>query len=77
MKVTIYSSPTCGKCMLAKKHMKSLGVDFEVRNVMEDDARNELLALGYASIPVVVVDGKVYADYNIKTMTDLFTGGNK
>lgn len=77
MKVTVYSSPTCSKCMLAKNHMKSLGVDFEVRNVMEDDARRELIALGCASIPVVVVDGKVYADYNVKTMTDLFKGGNK
>lgn len=57
--------------------MKSLGVDFEVRNIMEDAARDELIALGCASIPVVVVDGKVYADYNVKTMTDLFKGGNK
>lgn len=61
-KVTIYSTPTCSYCLMAKDWMKEKGVEFEEIDVAADEVkRNELLELtdGQMGVPVIVVDGEV------------------
>ena len=55
-KVLVYSSNTCPYCTLAKDYLSDKGVEFEERNVQEDDsARKELMEMGHMGVPVIVI----------------------
>ncbi len=55
-KVLVYSSNTCPYCTLAKDYLADKGVEFEERNVQEDDnARKELMEMGHMGVPVIVI----------------------
>lgn len=63
-KVIIYSSRNCSNCTLAKKHLEERGVEFEVRDVKNKDYRNELLAMGYMGVPLIIIGGKEIFGFN-------------
>ena len=45
--------------------LSRVGVPFEVKNVEEDDrAYDELIALGFRSVPVTVIDGQAIRGYD-------------
>lgn len=53
--IIVYSQPGCGPCMAVKRHLRTAGVGFEVRDVRADEqAAAEVAALGYQGTPVVV-----------------------
>ena len=58
-KVTVYSTDTCPWCVKAKEFLKENKVEFEEKNVAEDDAaRNELVEKsGQMGVPVIIVEG--------------------
>jgi glutaredoxin-like YruB-family protein len=58
-KVTVYSTPTCPWCVKVKEFLKENKVEFEDKNVAEDDtARNEMVEKsGQMGVPVIVVEG--------------------
>lgn len=61
-KVTIYSTPTCTYCLMAKDYFAEKGVDFEDFDVSVDlDRRNEMLTKtgGQMGVPVIDIDGEV------------------
>lgn len=56
MKIVLYTKPGCGPCMATRHALESRGVPFETVNVMDDDAALDAIkALGYLTVPVVLV----------------------
>lgn len=56
MTVTVYSKPACPQCDFTKKHLDTLGVPHTVVDVTTDyTALDRVRAMGYSSLPVVVV----------------------
>ncbi len=58
-KVTVYSTESCPWCHKAKDFLKEKGIDFEDKNVAEDEAaKNEMVEkTGQMGVPVIVVEG--------------------
>jgi glutaredoxin len=53
--VTVYHQPQCGPCHEAMEYLSRKGVAF---------AEKELLELGYATTPVIVVDGQAIVGFD-------------
>lgn len=64
--VTIYSTPTCGYCNLAKEFMKAKGVVYTEHNVAADlEKRKEMIELtGQMGVPVLKIDDAVMVGFD-------------
>ncbi len=60
--ITIYSTPTCGFCTLAKDFLKEKGVEFKEIDVSVDqeEAQKMVDKTGQMGVPVIIInkDGK-------------------
>lgn len=57
--IKVYSKPGCVQCEFTKKFLVQHELPFEEKNVMEsNEALEEVRAIGFTSLPVVVIDGK-------------------
>jgi len=58
MNVTVYSTPTCPYCDMAKKFLTDNNVEFTSHNVAEDQAKAEEMVRksGQMGVPVIVVE---------------------
>ncbi len=58
MNVTVYSTPTCPYCDMAKKFLDDNNVSYESHNVAEDQAKAEEMVQksGQMGVPVIVVE---------------------
>ncbi len=73
-KVTIYSTPTCTYCMMAKDFMNEKGVDYEDVDVsVNEEKRKEMLGLtgGQMGVPVIVIDGEVIFGFDKDKIEEL------
>ena len=59
-KVTIYSTPSCHFCHMAKDFFKEKGVEFEDFDVSKDlEKRKEMLdRSGQMGVPVIIINNK-------------------
>ena len=59
--ITIYSTPTCHFCQLAKAYMKDHNISYTEHNVASDlEKRKEMIdKSGQMGVPVIDVDGKI------------------
>lgn len=66
MAVTLYSTPTCGYCKLAKEYLKAKNVPFTEFNVASDMAKAQEMVQksGQMGVPVLEVNGKVIIGFN-------------
>ena len=56
-KVTVYTTIDCPQCMMTKKYMDALDIEYETIDVTDnDEAREHVKELGFTSLPVVVVE---------------------
>ena len=56
--IKVYSKPNCMQCEFTKKFLTENGLQFEVRDVFESEQfKDEVVELGFTSLPVVVADG--------------------
>lgn len=64
--VTIYSTPTCGYCNVAKEFFKANNIAYTEKNVASDlVAREEMVTKTHQlGVPVIDVDGKIMIGYN-------------
>ena len=64
--VTIYTTPTCVYCNVAKDFFKENNIVFEEKNVATDqEALKEMVKKsGMMSVPVIDIDGNVLAGFN-------------
>lgn len=55
--VTVFVKPSCPQCVLTKRKLDELGVEYETRDVTADgDALVTVKGLGYLAAPVVLSD---------------------
>ena len=64
--VTIYTTPTCQFCKMAKAFFQEKGVAYSEKNVAFDDAAREdmIKKSGQLGVPVIDVDGKIVIGFN-------------
>lgn len=64
--VTIYSTPTCHFCHMAKDFFNEKGIQYTEYDVASDAAkRQEMIDLtGQLGVPVIVIDGSVSVGYD-------------
>ena len=71
-KVTVYSKTACGKCVFTKKWLESKGIPYEEKRTdLDEDARNEVIEMGYQELPVVVVGDKHWSGYQPDKLEEL------
>ena len=72
-KVTIYSTPTCHFCAMAKEYFKANGVkydEFDVASNMEK--RKEMMEKsGQLGVPVIIIDGQVVVGFDRPRLAQL------
>lgn len=66
MAVTIYSTPTCGYCNVAKKYFKENNIKFTDYNVMinPQKAQEMIDKSGQRGVPVIDINGKIIVGFN-------------
>lgn len=72
-KVTIYSTPTCHFCHMAKDFFKENNVEFTDYNVAEDgDKRQEMLQKsGQMGVPVIVIEDNLVVGFDKDKISSL------
>ena len=72
MKITIYSTPTCTYCKMAKEFLTENNVVFEDINVAADvTKRKEMIEKsGQLGVPVIDVDGQIMVGYDRTTLAE-------
>lgn len=70
MNVTIYSTPTCPYCHMAKDFLKENKVKFKDINIAEDQkaAQEMIEKSGQMGVPVIEVDGKLVVGFDKETL---------
>lgn len=62
--VTVYTKNSCPFCDRTKEFLDELGVEYNVRNIEEDDSNfDEVIKLGYQQVPVVVTDNDSWSGH--------------
>lgn len=72
-KVTIYSTPSCHFCHMAKEFFKENGISYEEHDVAADQAqRQEMMSLtGQMGVPVIRIEDDVIIGFNKPKITEL------
>lgn len=72
-KVTIYSTPTCHFCHMAKDFFTSKGIPFEDFNVSFDaEKRKEMVdKSGQMGVPVIIIKDKLIVGFNKPQIMEL------
>lgn len=66
-KVTVYSTPTCPYCHMAKEFFKKNGVKYSDVDVSADEKEAEemIRKSGQMGVPVIDIDGKIIVGYDL------------
>lgn len=77
-KVTIYSTPTCHFCAMAKDYFKTNNVSYEEFNVAENaEKRKEMVdKSGQLGVPVIDVNGEIVVGFNKSKLSRLLNIGD-
>lgn len=72
-KVTIYSTPTCHFCSMAKEYLGSHNISYEAFDVASDaEKRKEMMEKsGQLGVPVILVDDAVVVGFNRTKLAQL------
>lgn len=64
--VTIYSTPTCVYCRMAKEFFHKNNISYSEYNVAEDDAaRQEMVQKSHQlGVPVIDIGGEIHVGFN-------------
>ena len=71
--VTIYSTPTCHFCQLAKDFFKENDIQYTEYDVLSDiEKRREMMdKSGQLGVPVISIDGKVVVGFDQAEVSNL------
>lgn len=71
--ITIYSTPTCHYCHLAKEFLTANSIVFKDYNVASDlDKRKEMVELtGQLGVPVIKIDDEVMVGFQESKMKEI------
>ena len=71
-KVIVYSKTACGKCVFTKKWLESKCIPYEEKRTdLDEDARNEVIEMGYQELPVVVAGDEHWSGYQPDKLEEL------
>jgi glutaredoxin 3 len=78
-KITIYSTPSCVYCKMAKEFFAKNNVAYEEFNVGSDlKAREEMVAKSHQlGVPVIDIDGTIVVGFDQKKVEELLGLGAK
>lgn len=64
--VTIYTTPSCVYCKMAKAFFEEHDVEFEEKDVTKDDAARDAMIQksGQMGVPVIDINGKVVVGFD-------------
>ncbi len=64
--ITMYTTPTCGYCHMAKNYFTMKKIDFEIKDITKDpQAMQEVQdKSGQMGVPVIDIKGKVVVGFN-------------
>ncbi len=64
--ITIYSTPTCHFCHLAKEYFTEKGIKYTEHDVLADMAKRQEMVdkSGQLGVPVIVIDEKVIVGFD-------------
>lgn len=70
--VTIYSTPSCVYCKMAKAFFKEKNVEYQEFNVQEDiRAQQEMIAKSHQlGVPVIDINGEIYVGFDRKAIAE-------
>ncbi len=65
-KVIVYSTPTCPWCKKIKEFLKEKNIEFEDKNVAEDEkARDDMVEKsGQMGVPVIMIGDKIIVGFD-------------
>ena len=71
--VTIYTTPTCVYCKSAKEFFNENKVEYEEKNVAEDEQAREAMIekSGQLGVPVIDVKGNIVIGFDEKKLSEL------
>lgn len=63
--ITVYSTPTCPYCTMAKEFFTNKGVEYKDVNVASDQSAAEEMVKksGQMGVPVIDIDGKIIVGF--------------
>ena len=66
MAITIYTTPSCSYCTVAKKYFRENGIQYREYNVASDVRRADemMKKSGQMGVPVIDVNGKIIVGFN-------------
>lgn len=72
-KVTIYTTPTCVYCGMAKSFFKENNIAYEEKDVAKDEeARNTMIEKsGQMGVPVIEIDDKIVVGFDKEGLSEL------
>ncbi|HHV95893.1 MAG TPA: NrdH-redoxin [Clostridiaceae bacterium] len=75
MNVTVYTTPTCPWCKVAKDYLNYKEVRFREINVAEDyeGAMEMIKKSGQRGVPVIDIDGNIIVGFNQEEIDRLLT----
>lgn len=73
MKITVYSKSGCAECIFTKKLLESRKISFQEKRVdLNAEYLEEVLSLGYKSLPVVTIgDEETFTGYQPERLEQL------
>jgi glutaredoxin 3 len=79
MHITVYSTPSCPYCKLAKDFLHEKGVTYTEIDVANDpQAANDMVKKsGQMGVPVIEIDGEIVIGWNQKALEDLLKSSSK
>ena len=71
--VTIYTTPSCVYCKAAKEFFQENNVEYEEKDVTQDDAAREAMIQksGQMGVPVIDVNGETIVGFNKEKLAEL------
>ena len=74
-KVEVFSSDTCKYCVELKDYLKEHNVEYIEYNIFRDEeARRNLIKLGYMSVPVTLINGNHVLGFDKLRIRQLLNG---
>lgn len=66
MLITIYTTPTCVYCKMAKEFFRGNNIQYAEKDVVTDDAAREemIQKSGQLGVPVIDIDGKIIVGFD-------------
>ncbi|AGC69399.1 glutaredoxin-like protein, YruB-family [Thermoclostridium stercorarium subsp. stercorarium DSM 8532] len=73
MKVTVYSTPTCPYCVMAKNYLAERNIPFEDIDVSADPAKamEMIKKSGQRGVPVIDINGNIVIGFDRERIDEL------